>query len=275
MTTATAMVPATGRQLELPFDYGLLDDHEHGVVIAEVAGINASAQLAGRGIVDIGRRMLRLRRTLSGKPEKASFAALIKAEFNYDVATAQSFMRVAERFGDVPNIDRIAPQALCLLVAPSTPEVVVREVIREVSMAAAPTVESPVRVMTRADLEQRIQEAKDKAPPQPKQRAMPTDEKTVARHEEVTALLSKGGVLTVPEQTRLMELRELERADAIDQEAEILRQKACSAVRRACRKSLKKLHLLVKGFPQMAQRAAPVKVAIQAAVEAAEEHLAD
>lgn len=120
------------------FDYGALDAETRIVVQQRTGEIRGLMRRAAQDIVDIGLKLIEVKEQLAQAPnrirlgrvgayeivaERISFESWLKDEFDWSRQTAYRFIWVAERFaGECNNLLQVAPSALYLLSAPSTPE---------------------------------------------------------------------------------------------------------------------------------------------------------
>ena len=101
------------------FDYDQLDVETRIVVQQRTDEIRELVRKTAQDIVDIGAKLTEVKNRLG----HGHFGAWLDGEFGWTDRTAQRFMSVAERFkADNLSDVRIAPSALYLLAAPSTPE---------------------------------------------------------------------------------------------------------------------------------------------------------
>jgi hypothetical protein len=105
-------------QPALPFDYEALDADTRATVQRRTDKIRGLMRRAAQDIVDIGLELIGVKEDLP----HGAFGPWLRAEFEWDIRQAQRFMAVAERFGECDNLSLMAPSALYLLAAPSTPE---------------------------------------------------------------------------------------------------------------------------------------------------------
>lgn len=108
--------PQSGTQLALFYD--TLDSETRIVVQQRTTEIKALMKRAASDIIEIGQKLIEVRARLG----HGFFDGWVKAEFDWTRQTAYRFIHVAERFGDCSNLLQMAPSALYLLAAPSTPE---------------------------------------------------------------------------------------------------------------------------------------------------------
>ena len=115
----------TDKQLAL-FDYNALDTETRIVVQQRTSEIKTLMRQTAQGIIDIGSKLADVREKLA----TASFRGWLHDEFQWSHMTAYRFIQVHEQFGSNNLLQAdIAPSALYLLAAPSTPEPVRQEFI--------------------------------------------------------------------------------------------------------------------------------------------------
>jgi hypothetical protein len=108
----------TDLQLSL-FDYNTLDAETRIVVQQRTGEIKALMRTTAQGIIDIGAKLIEVKQKL----EHGQFGGWLKIEFDWTPRTAQRFIGVTEHFkNDNLSHLNIAPSALYLLAAPSTPD---------------------------------------------------------------------------------------------------------------------------------------------------------
>lgn len=100
------------------FDYANLDPETRIVVQQKTGEIRGLMRRAAQDIVDIGLRLIEVK----GRLPHGQFGPWLRAEFEWDERQGRRFVAVAQRFGKSDNLSAIAPSALYLLAAPSTPE---------------------------------------------------------------------------------------------------------------------------------------------------------
>jgi phage N-6-adenine-methyltransferase len=106
-------------QLAIHFDYAALDTETRMLVQQRTSEIKALMKRAAQDIIDIGQKLIEVKARLG----HGNFGAWLSAEFDWHYTTAVNFMRVAETFKNRNFLDlHVAPSALYLLAAPSTPE---------------------------------------------------------------------------------------------------------------------------------------------------------
>lgn len=100
------------------FDYAALDPETSAAVQQRTGEIRERVRRAAQDIVDIGQRLAEVKERLP----HGQFGTWLAQEFEWDERQAQRLMSVAERFGKSDNLSLMAPSALYVLAAPSTPE---------------------------------------------------------------------------------------------------------------------------------------------------------
>lgn len=106
------------------FDYASLQPETRATVQRYTVEIKALMKRAAQDIIEIGQRLIEVKAALG----HGHFGAWLSAEFDWDVTSAWRFMNVATRFCNLQDLE-IAPSALYLLAAPSTPEAARQEAI--------------------------------------------------------------------------------------------------------------------------------------------------
>lgn len=110
------------------FDYASLDAETSQFVQQQTGEIRGLMKQTAQGIVEIGQRLIQVKERLG----HGRFLDWLEAEFDWNRRTAHRCMSVAEQFGS--NWDKLshlnlAPSALYVLAAPSTPAAVRSEVL--------------------------------------------------------------------------------------------------------------------------------------------------
>ena len=106
-------------QLEVVFDYSVLDSEARSEVQDRTSEIKSLMRRATQDIIEIGLKLIQVKHCLG----HGHFSDWLEAEFEWKERTARNFMRVAEVFKSANFADlSIAASALYLLAAPSTPE---------------------------------------------------------------------------------------------------------------------------------------------------------
>lgn len=108
------------------YDYSRLDAETRQVVEQKTTEIRDRMGRAAQNIVEIGQRLIDVKARLP----HGQFGRWLEDEFGWEHTTAARMMRVASKFGNLPNID-IAPSALYLLACDSTPDEVRDEFIEQ------------------------------------------------------------------------------------------------------------------------------------------------
>lgn len=108
------------------FDYAALDTETRIVVQQRTTEIKALMKRAASDIIEIGQKLIEVKARLG----HGNFGGWLGAEFEWTHQTAIRFMQVGETFknNNLLNLN-VAPSALYLLAAPSTPEGARREAI--------------------------------------------------------------------------------------------------------------------------------------------------
>lgn len=108
------------------FDWDSLDSDTRVFVQEKTQDIRIRLKRGAEDIVAIGYNFLAVQEKLAPIHK---FAPWLRSEFDMGLQTAYNFMWVAERFGNLPIIGRLAndPTILYMLAAPKTPEIVVEE----------------------------------------------------------------------------------------------------------------------------------------------------
>ena len=109
------------------FDYSQLTEETSIFVREQTQEIKVLMKRTAQGISDIGQKLLEIKEKLG----HGNFLNWLKAEFNWSEPTAQRFMQVARQFESINLMDlSIAPSALYILSAPSTPNSVREEALK-------------------------------------------------------------------------------------------------------------------------------------------------
>ena len=105
-------------QSEVGFDYSVLDSEARSVVLERTTEIKSLMRRTVQDIFEIGQKLLEVKVQLG----HGHFGNWLGAEFDWDERSARRFMSVAVAFKSDNLSDlSIAPSALYLLAAPSTP----------------------------------------------------------------------------------------------------------------------------------------------------------
>ena len=108
------------------FDYSILDRETLQFVQQRASRIKVLIKRTAQDIVEIGQKLIEIKETLG----HGRFEDWLKAEFDWTQMTANRFMNVAKRFESNKLLDlAIAPSALYLLAAPSTPKMAREEAL--------------------------------------------------------------------------------------------------------------------------------------------------
>lgn len=132
----------SGNAPQASFNYDALDSENAGVIKFHTEAIKQCIRRTAKDIIEIGERLIDVKEKLP----HGQFGSWLQIEFNWDIRTAQRFMAVAAMFKsdtvsflesdtvlglssvDVDRID-IAPAALYLLAAKSTPKEIRQEIL--------------------------------------------------------------------------------------------------------------------------------------------------
>lgn len=122
---------------ELVFHYSELDPGTAAFVEGRTSEIRVLVRRSATDITEIGGKLIQVKERIG----HGLFGVWLEQEFGWTDRTAQRFMNVAERFGKSDNLSdlTIAPSALYLLAAPSTPEAAVEEALSQAEGGAAVT----------------------------------------------------------------------------------------------------------------------------------------
>jgi hypothetical protein len=107
------------------FDYGGLDEQTRILVQERTGEIKGLMRRTVEDILAIGQKLVEVKAHLA----HGQFGTWLQSEFRWSQDTAENFMRVAKRFGEIPNVAEFAPSVLYVLAAPSTPEAAIEEAI--------------------------------------------------------------------------------------------------------------------------------------------------
>ena len=108
------------------FDYGALDSETRIVVQQRTGEIRSLVRRSAQDVCDLGAKLIEVKDRLGD----GNFREWLRSEFGWSHMTAYRFIQVHERFGrnNLLQVD-VAPSALYLLAAPSTPEEAVDEAL--------------------------------------------------------------------------------------------------------------------------------------------------
>lgn len=123
------------------FDYASLKKGDRAFLQQKTTEIRDRMGRAAQNIVEIGERLIAVKHRLG----HGKFGAWLTAEFDWSERTADNMMNVSRRFKSANFADlSIAPSALYLLAAPSTPEPV-REAFIDSAKNGHPVTHAAVR----------------------------------------------------------------------------------------------------------------------------------
>lgn len=118
------------------FDYSSLDAETSQFIQHETGEIRMLMRRSAQGIIEVGQKLIEVKKRLG----HGNFEPWLKAEFDWGLWTARKFMQVAEQFKSVKFTDlSIAPSALYVLAAASTPETVREEALARAEAGEAIT----------------------------------------------------------------------------------------------------------------------------------------
>ncbi len=119
------------------FDYAALD-LETRILVQQCTGeIRSIMRRTAYDAIEIGQKLHEVKARLG----HGNFTRWLRCEFEWSERTAQNYMLVYEEFATVADLDAIAPGALYLLAAPSTPEEARAEALQAASSGVAITKE--------------------------------------------------------------------------------------------------------------------------------------
>lgn len=141
---------------QLGFDYESLTPEIRTDVRESARRIHELERRTSESIIEIGQHLIRVKERLP----HGEFLPWIETEFGWTRQSANNFIRVAERFSNVKNLDIYQPSALYALASNSVPDEV-RSGFVEVADAGRP--------VTHSDVKEAIQEHRQPAPqPEPR-----------------------------------------------------------------------------------------------------------
>ncbi len=144
------------------FDYSSLDAEISQFVQQQTGEIRMLMKRTAQGIVEIGQKLIEVKTKLG----HGRFLNWLDAEFEWSEPTAQRFMRVAQKFKFVNLKDlQLAPSALYLLAAPSTPEAVREEALERASAGES------ITYTTAKEIKQKYTPPSTKPKPEPEPEA--------------------------------------------------------------------------------------------------------
>lgn len=109
------------------FDYSRLDIDTRAFVETRTSEIKTLVKRSAQDIIEIGQKLTEVKARLG----HGNFGAWLEAEFEWSESAAQKLMSVAHKFKNVNFTDlSIAPSALYMLAAPSTPDEAVDEAMQ-------------------------------------------------------------------------------------------------------------------------------------------------
>jgi hypothetical protein len=113
------VTPMTDQITIIQFNYDTLDAETRIVVQQRTGEIKALMKRTAQDIIEIGEKLIDVKARLP----HGEFGSWLEAEFEWTSETARRFMNVADKFKNNKLLNlEIAPSALYLLAAPSTPD---------------------------------------------------------------------------------------------------------------------------------------------------------
>lgn len=159
----------------IPFEYGSLHEDTRLFVQQRTDEIKELMRSTAEDIIHIGQKLLDVKERL----DHGDFESWLDKEFAWSLRTARRFMNVATRFKPANLADlSVAPSALYLLSAPSTPDEAVEEALdraadgEQITHQVAKSIveshkpEEPSKPLEGSKAWQEYQAGKDDAPPQ-------------------------------------------------------------------------------------------------------------
>lgn len=176
------------------FDYASLDAETSDFLQQQTGEIRVLMKRTAQGIVEIGIKLISVKARLG----HGRFRDWLSAEFEWSLQTAKRFMNVAEVFQKQQIVDFIAPSALYLLAAPSTPELA-----RDEALARAEFGETITYTKAKAIKQKYAEPTSLKHKPEPKPK--PEREPVSPPKQTPTSApqpRSKLGIVAIPPQTQ-------------------------------------------------------------------------
>ncbi len=127
------------------FNYSRLDAESRQFVQQQTGEIRMLMKRTAQGIVEIGQKLVEVKARLG----HGHFGSWLTSEFEWSWETANSYMNVAKRMGQIPDGHEFEAKALYLLASPSTPESV-----REEALARAEAGE-PITLTTAKEIKKK------------------------------------------------------------------------------------------------------------------------
>lgn len=135
------MTVAIAKQKPASFDYTALDSEARIVVKQKTQEIRDRVKTAAEHIIGIGVRLIAVKEHLP----HGQFLPWLKSEFEWSESAAVKMMQVGKQFKSVSFTDlTVAPSALYLLAAPSTPDDVRSEFVKK-AKAGKPVTHAEVK----------------------------------------------------------------------------------------------------------------------------------
>ncbi len=106
------------------FNYSSIAPEHQKVICEHAKAITLHIRHSTRSMVDIGRRLIQVRKLLG-----VVFTAWIGAEFHWSIATARTYIMMAERFADLDCLDNFQPSALVALSRKHIPQAAMEQAV--------------------------------------------------------------------------------------------------------------------------------------------------
>lgn len=127
------------------FDYATIPDDKRSNVEAATRRLHTLERRTSEAIIEIGKELIAVKADIG----HGNFLPWLEAEFGWSYPTAARFMQVAERLGEISQIENFQPSALYALASPSTPDDVRVEFTELASIG---------KQVTHKDVQERIRE---------------------------------------------------------------------------------------------------------------------
>lgn len=166
------------------FDYAALDSETRIVVQQRTSEIKALMKRAASDIIEIGQKLIEVRSKLG----HGHFEGWIKSEFDWTRQTAYRFINVADHFSGCNNLLQMAPSALYLLAAPSTPDSARQEAIARAEQGESITHATARTIVDAAKVEAEIEARRydgwpQDTPPEDDEPLTPYEQQIAAQYE--------------------------------------------------------------------------------------------
>jgi hypothetical protein len=122
------------------FDYGALSVENRISIQQKTSEIRSLIRRSAQDAIEIGSKLIEVKDRLA----HGQFGTWLNTEFGWSDRLARQYMLVAAKMADYANLDQIAPSALYLLAAGTTPDDVRREFVEQAA-AGQPVTYSAVK----------------------------------------------------------------------------------------------------------------------------------